>query len=96
MLPLASVDVITTFAEAVAAAVRRLLATTTWPCELVEETTIGMIAAVPVEAVVMPCAFVVVIPIGSNAIGKTGWLAEVIAPGTIVIGALGVKGDKLV
>ncbi len=96
MLPLSSVDVITAFTEAVAAAVRRLLDKTTWPCELVEETTIGMIAAVPVEVVGIPCAFVVVIAVGRNAIGETGWLAEIIAPGTIVIGALGIKGDKLV
>ena len=135
MLPLASVDVITTFAEAVAAAVRRLLDKTTRPCGLVEEATIGMIAAVPVEVVVIPCAFVVVIAVGRNAIGETGWLAatgerlndlvvttsplelvvniatgtsaamrlappwafvEITAPGTIVIGALGIKGDKLV
>ena len=96
MLPLASVDVITTFAETVAAAVGRLLDKTTWPCELVKETTIGMTAAVPVEVVVIPCAFVVVIAVGRNVIGETGWLAEIIAPGTIVIGALGIKGERLV
>ena len=96
MLPLSSVDVITTFAEAVAAAVRRLLDKTTWPCESVDETTIGMIAAVPVEVVVIPCAFVVVIAVERNAIGETGWLAEIIAPGTTVIGALGINGEKLV
>ena len=135
MLLLASVDVITTFVEAVAAAVRRLLDKTTWPCGLVEEATIGMIAAMPVEVVVIPCAFVAVIAVGRNAIGETGWLAatgvrlndlvvtvsplesvvniatgtsaamrlappwaslEITAPGSIVIGALGIKGEKLV
>lgn len=72
MLPLASVDVTTTFAEAVAAAVRRLVDKTTWPCGLVEEATMGMIAAVPVEVVVIPCAFVFMIAVGRNAIGETG------------------------
>ena len=56
--------------EAVAAAVRRLLESTIWPCEFVEDATIGMIAAVPVVTVVMPWAFMAVIVVGMNAIGE--------------------------
>ena len=70
MLPWAFVELTTMLVEAVAAAVRRLLETTVWPCEFVEETTIGMIAAVPVIAVVMPWAFAALIVVGINAIGE--------------------------
>ncbi len=74
MLPCGFLKLTTTLAEAVAAAVRRLLESTNWPCEFVEDATIGMIAAVAVETVVMPCAFVVVIVVGMNAIGDAAGL----------------------
>ena len=70
MLPWAFVKLTTMLVEAVAAAVRRLLETTIWPCRSVEDATIGMIAAVPVITVVMPWAFVAVIVVGMTAIGE--------------------------
>ena len=69
MLPCGFVEPITTLVVAVAAAVKRLLESTIWPCEFVEDATIGMIAAVAVETMVMPWAFVVVIVLGMNATG---------------------------
>ena len=70
MLPCGFVELTTMLVEAVAAAVRRLLESTIWPCEFVEDAMIGMIAAVAVEMVVMPWASVVVIVVGMNAIGN--------------------------
>ena len=70
MLPWAFVELTTMLVEAVAAAVRRLLESTIWPWEFVEDAMIGIIAAVPVITVVMPWAFVAVIVVGINAIGK--------------------------
>ena len=69
-MPWAFVELTTMLVEAVAAAVRRLLESTIWPCEFVEDAMIGMIAAVPVITVVMPWAFVAVIVVGMNAIGE--------------------------
>ena len=74
MLPCGFVELTTTLVEAVAAAVRRLLESTIWPCEFVEDAMIGMIAAVAVETVVIPWAFVVVIVVGMNAIGDAAGL----------------------
>ena len=75
MLPCGFVELITTLVEAVAAAVRRLLESTIWPCEFVEDATIGMIAAVAVETMVIPWAFVVVIVVEMNAIGDASGLS---------------------
>ena len=69
ILPSGLLKLTTTLIEAVAAAVRRLLESTMWPCAFVEDATIGMIAAVAVETVEIPWAFVVVIVVGMNAIG---------------------------
>ena len=74
MLPCGLLKLTTTWVEAVAAAVRRLLESTVWPCGFVEDMTIGMIAAVAVETVVMPWPFVAVILVGMNAIGDTAGL----------------------
>ena len=68
-LPRAFVKLTTILVEAVAAANRRLLETTTWPCRFVEAATIGMIAAVALRTVGIPSAFVAVIVVGANAIG---------------------------
>ena len=76
-MPWAFVVVRMIFAVAVKGAIERDVEITSWPRLLVVVTAMGIIAAVAVETVVLPWAFVVVIVVGISAMGVSGTLVGI-------------------